>query len=190
MDSNAVFAVLLLIAGIGILSAEIFIPTGGLLGIVTFLTLSCSLMFAWRAWGNSHVEIFWSFCGVLLLLVPTAIGTAFYILPQTATGKRMLLEAPLAEDLTPFMQESKHLMELVGDYGRTASPLTPGGFVLIHGERLHAISDGLIIESGQSVEVLGVRGSRLLVRAASPPAPTAAALTERTSPLDFEFPQG
>ena len=39
MDSNAVFAVLLLIVGLAILSAEVFIPSGGLLGVITFLSL-------------------------------------------------------------------------------------------------------------------------------------------------------
>jgi len=190
MDSNAVFAILLLIAGIGILSAEVFIPSGGLLGIITFVALSSSLIFAWRAWGGSHPNVFWSFCTVLLLLIPTALGTAFYVLPRTPMGRRVLLEAPSAEQLTPFAKESIHLQDLVGKFGRTASPLTPGGLVIVNGERLHAVSDGLIIETGESVEVMEVRGSRLLVRAAMPPETGAAATTERSSPLDFEFPQG
>ena len=40
-------------------------------------------------------------CASLLVLVPTAVGTAFYLLPRTSMGKRVLLEAPLAEELTP-----------------------------------------------------------------------------------------
>src|SRR6187431_2653848 len=84
MDPNAVFAILLLIAGIGILTAEVFIPSGGLLGVITFITLIVSLIFAYRAWGMSHPNVFWAFCGVLLLLVPTALGVAFYVLPHTA----------------------------------------------------------------------------------------------------------
>lgn len=188
MDSNAVFAILLLIVGIGVLSAEIFIPSGGLLGIITFVALSSSLVFAWRAWGGSQSGIFWTFCMVLLLLIPTAIGTAFYILPRTPMGKRVLLEAPLAEDLTPFVKESDHLHDLVGRFGRTATPLTPGGLILVNGERLHAVSEGLIIEAGQSVEILEVRGTRLLVRAGSPTTQFGA-VKDPSSNLDFEFPQ-
>ena len=46
MDSNAIFAVLLLIVGLAILRAEVFIPSGGLLGVITFLSLVVSLIFA------------------------------------------------------------------------------------------------------------------------------------------------
>ena len=189
MDSNAVFAVLLLLAGIGILTAEVFIPSGGLLGLVTFLTLIVSLVFAYRAWGTSHPNIFLVFCASLLVLVPTAVGTAFYLLPRTSMGRRVLLEAPLAEELTPFAKDARHLQELVGQFGRTVSPLTPGGLVIVNGERMHAISEGLIVEPGQSVEVIHVQGARLLVRPAERPQGTTGSTAEPSSRLDFEVPQ-
>ncbi len=191
MDSNAIFAILLLIAGIGILTAEVFLPSGGLLGIVTFFTLTISLTFAYRAWGTSQPGIFWGFCGVLLLLVPTALGGAFYVLPHTALGRRVLLEAPTAEELTPFTKETDRLTKLIGRFGKAVTPLVPGGMVLLDGERLHAFSEGMIVESGKSVEILEVRGSRLLVRPGVPSASNDPFTAEATAtrPLDFEFPQ-
>jgi membrane-bound serine protease (ClpP class) len=190
MDSNAIFAVLLLIAGIGILCAEVFIPSGGILGMITFAVLLCSLVFAWRAWGTSNPNVFWSFCVVLLMLVPTSIGTAFYFLPRTAIGRRVLLEAPSEEHVTPFVEESNHLHELVGKFGKSASPLNPGGLVTVNGERLHAVSEGLVIQSGQSIQVLDVRGARLVVRPAEPPAEVSGTTSAEQKPkLDFDFPQ-
>jgi membrane-bound serine protease (ClpP class) len=191
MDSNAIFAILLLIAGIGILTAEVFIPSGGLLGVITFITLLVSLVFAYRAWGSSNPNVFWAFCGVLLLLVPTALAGAFYILPRTALGKRVLLEAPTSEELTPFMKETDRLTKLVGRFGKTATTLNPGGMILLDGERLHVFSEGMIVESGRSVEVLEVRGTRLLVRPGEPPVSGDPFIDEGESatPLDFEFPQ-
>lgn len=189
MDSNAVFAILLLIAGIGILTAEVFIPSGGLLGVITFLTLVVSIVFAYRAWGTSHPNIFWAFCAALLVLVPSTLCAAFYVLPMTPMGKRILLEAPTSEEVTPFAKETRHLEELVGQFGRTASPLTPGGLITIKGERLHAVTEGLIVESGQSVEVLEVRGSRLLVRPAEARPGLSADKAAPSSRLDFELPQ-
>src|SRR5471032_36065 len=114
MDSNAVFAILLLIVGSAILTAEIFVPSGGLLGVITFFSLVVSLIFAYRAWGTSHPNVFGAFCVMLLLLVPTVIGIGFYMLPKTSLGKRVLLEAPEAENLTPYMQESGRIEQLVG----------------------------------------------------------------------------
>ncbi|MBC8114102.1 MAG: hypothetical protein H7062_06980 [Candidatus Saccharimonas sp.] len=191
MDPNAVFAILLLIAGIGILTAEVFIPSGGLLGVITFITLIVSLVFAYRAWGMSHPNVFWAFCGVLLLLVPTALMGAFYVLPRTALGKRVLLEAPNAETLTPFMKETDRLTKLIGRFGKTVTTLNPGGLILLDGERLHVFSEGMIVEAGRSVEVLEVRGTRLLVRPGEPSANNDPFQPEAESvrPLDFEFPQ-
>lgn len=190
MDSNAIFAILLLLAGIGILTAEVFIPSGGLLGVVTFLTLVVSIIFAHRAWGTSNPNIFWAFCASLLVLVPSALIAAFYVLPRTAVGKRILLEGPNAEELTPFADENSHRQGLVGQFGRCVSPLTPGGLINVKGERLHAMSEGLILDAGQWVEVVEVQGARLLVRPANPPAEgTPATSAEQSSRLDFEFPQ-
>eukprot|EP00475_Leptophrys_vorax_P019042 TRINITY_DN26014_c1_g1_i1.p2 TRINITY_DN26014_c1_g1~~TRINITY_DN26014_c1_g1_i1.p2 ORF type:complete len:191 (-),score=18.15 TRINITY_DN26014_c1_g1_i1:52-624(-) len=190
MDSNAAFAILLLLTGIGILVAEVFIPSGGLLGVVTFVCLLMSVLFAYRAWGTSHPNYFIAFCGGILILVPTALGTAFYILPKTAMGKKILLEGPDAEQLTPFAGGARHLQSLVGKYGQTLTPLTPGGLVVVNGERLHAISEGIIIDADKSIEVIKVHGTRLLVRAAERPEVNTGTSTEPPSRLDFEFPQG
>ena len=140
MDSNAVFAVLLLIVALAILMSEIFVPSGGLLGLITFFTLAISILFAYRAWGTSHPNVFAVFCVFVLLLVPTVIAIGFYLLPQTSFGKRVLLEAPETESVTPFVKEWSQLERMVGRYGTAASMLNPGGMVRVDGERLQAIS--------------------------------------------------
>lgn len=168
MDSNAIFAVLLLIVGLAILMAEVFIPSGGLLGVITFLSLVVSLIFAYRAWGGSHPAIFYAFCVLLLLLIPIVIGTGFSILPHTAVGKKVILEAPDTETLTPYLAESRHLEQLVGEFGTALTMLNPGGLVRVLGERLHATSAGFAIESGDSVKVIEVRGNSIVVRPEMP----------------------
>ena len=191
MDSNAVFAVLLLIVGLAILCAEVFIPSGGLLGLITFLSLLVSLIFAYRAWWTSHPNIFGAFCVAQLLLVPTVIGLGFYMLPKTSFGKRVLLEAPEPEDLMPYLEPSRKLEKKLGRFGTAVSMLNPGGLVRVDGERLHAFSEGLSIELGASIEVIGVRGSRVLVRPGEPPKDDAepeGPQNERPSDLDFDFP--
>ncbi len=197
MDSNAVFAVLLLIVGLGILCAEVFVPSGGLLGVITFLCLVVSLIFAYRAWGTSHPGVFAVFCVMLLLLVPTVIGFGFYLLPRTSMGKKVLLEAPESKDVTPFEKDALRLKKLVGQFGTTLSMLNPGGLVSVRGERLHAVSDGLGIDSGESVEIVEVNGTRIVVRPGTPPVQNTDAAgnhrefeqsPENSTKLDFEFP--
>jgi membrane-bound serine protease (ClpP class) len=80
--------------------------------------------------------------------------------------------------------------------------LNPGGMVTVEGQRLHAFSEGMMIDPDDWVEVLEVRGSRVLVRRAAAPVlppvdladgtsspPPIASLPEPTQ-LDFDLPQG
>ena len=191
MDSNAVFAIVLLIVGLAILTAEIFIPSGGLLGVITFLSLLVSLIFAYRAWGVSHPNLFGAYCVMLLLLVPTVIGLGFYVLPQTSFGKKILLEAPTSDEVTPFLEESRRLENLIGRFGTTLTMLNPSGLVSIAGDRLQAASEGLSIESGSSVQIVDVRGQAVIVRLGKPPevaADDSPETVDLSKELDFEYP--
>lgn len=193
MDSNAVFAVVLLIVGLAILGAEIFVPSGGLLGVITFLSLVVSLIFAYRAWGLSHPNLFAAYCVMLFMLVPTVIGLGFYVLPKTSFGKRVLLEAPTHDQVTPYLAESQHLENLVGRFGTTLTMLNPSGLVSVAGERLQASSEGLSIESGASVEVIDVRGRALIVRLGKPQEVAAEDFSEQfdmSEGIDFQYPSG
>lgn len=192
MDSYAVYAFLLLFAGIAILAAEVFIPSGGLLFCVMTVTLVASVSFAYAAWWKTSPQAFWAFCSLLLALVPITVVGAFTLLPRTRFGKSILLEAPDLEAVTPFAKESSRLAELVGRRGTAQTLLNPGGMVLIDSERWHAFTDGLLIDPGTPIEVAEVRGTRLLVRLATretSPGNGEVAATEAES-LDFQIPQG
>lgn len=54
--------------------------------------------------------------------------------------------------------------ELIGKRGVVVSDLRPSGFVLIEGKKYDAQSDGLMIKSGEEVEVISVVGSLITVR--------------------------
>lgn len=192
MDSYAVYAFLLLFAGIAILAAEVFIPSGGVLFCVMLVTLIASVSFAYAAWWNSSPQAFWAFCGLLLALVPLTLVGAFTLLPRTRFGKSILLEAPELEAVTPFAKESSRLAELVGCQGTAQTLLNPGGMVFIEGQRWHAFTDGLLIDPGTPVEVAEVRGTRLLVRPATrePSTGHGDVPAGKAEPLDFQIPQG
>ncbi len=184
MDNYGFFALALLIAGLGILVMEVFLPSGGVLAIVTTVMLLSSVLCAYAAWFQRAPFFFWGFVGLEVLAVPTSLGSALYILPQTKAGRRALLQAPELATLEPFQQETSRLRNLIGQFGSTASLLNPGGLVQVHGERLHACSEGQIIEPRTSVEIIDVRGTRIVVRPGVPPviSPTATA-PETLDPL-------
>jgi membrane-bound serine protease (ClpP class) len=181
----------LLLAGLLILVAEVFIPSGGLLAIMTTVVLSLSAVCAYAAWYRTSPGLWWTYCSALVLAVPGVLMGAFYLLPRTPFGKVVLLEAPEPSRVEPFVAETARLQQLVGRYGLTQTRLNPGGFVLVNGERLHAFSEGLIVEPQTSVEILEVRGTRVLVRPGDPPLDspqTAFVESARERPLDFDVP--
>lgn len=187
-----ILAVLLLLAGLTVLVVEVFVPSGGMLAIITTVLLCLSVSFAYGAWFRTSPIAFWGFVFVLILLVPTTLGSAFSILPRTPMGKRALLQAPELARVEPFADEAARLQKLVGKFGTTVTQLNPGGMVLLDGERLHGCSEGMMIDSQTSVEVLGIRGTRVVVRPGQlPPALPGDSIvgTNRSQPdgIDFEL---
>ena len=194
-ESYGVYAIVLLIAGLVILVFEVFVPSGGILAVTTTVVLILSACCAFAAWFHEYPAVWWTYCALLVLLIPTTLGSTFYMLPKTSVGKKVLLEAPELSHVEPFVDESARLEKLVGRRGQALTLLNPGGMVLVDGERLHAFSEGILIEPQTEVEVLEIRGTRLLVATveesasddevadAGPDAP-------RPIDLDFEMPEG
>ncbi|OYW20791.1 MAG: hypothetical protein B7Z55_06790 [Planctomycetales bacterium 12-60-4] len=190
-ESYGLLAVLLLVVGLIILVAEVFIPSGGVLAILTTITLCLSLACAYAAWYQRYPAAWWGFCGLVVLTIPTTLGSAFYIFPKTAMGRRVLLEAPDATELEPYADEIARLEQHIGKFGKTLTMLNPGGLVVVGNERLHAFSEGQMVDPGCSIEVLEIRGMRVLVRPGEPPDPgpqTNVALTDRNPAVDFDLP--
>ena len=156
------YAALLAIVGLGLLVAEIFIPSGGLILITAVLSFIASIWFAWEAW-NETLAYFWSFLGALVLIIPAALIGALYYFPRTEFGRRILLEAQSLDELTPFAEEEAFLSQLIGRIGTTITLLNPSGMVLVDHERLHCESRGMLIEADTDVEVIAVKGNRLVV---------------------------
>ena len=69
------------------------------------------------------------------------------------------------------------------------------GLVLVNGERVHCESEGMMIDPQTTVEILGLKGNRVVVRTLSPEqeqtGPTTAELDEPDEPpVDFDLSQG
>jgi membrane-bound serine protease (ClpP class) len=66
----------------------------------------------------------------------------------------------------PDTPERRTLRQLVGKIGVTKSVMLPSGAVVIDGQTIDALTEGIPIEAGQRVRVIEVRGNRVVVRAA------------------------
>jgi membrane-bound serine protease (ClpP class) len=194
MDSYALMAILTLALGLALLVAEVFIPSGGVIMAAAGIVFVISVWSAWQAWVKTEqVTLFFIYVGALVALFPSVLGGAFYVFPRTEYGRR-LMNPPSLDEMQPFVAETERLSRLVGKTGTTLTRLSPGGLVLVEGERLHAESEGMLILTDTPVRVLALKGNRLLVRqvregsTAEPPASASLTEHERT-PLDEDFGQ-
>jgi membrane-bound ClpP family serine protease len=165
MSENAIILAFVLLAiSVFLFAAEFFIPSGGLITVLAISSLVASILFAGQAWWSDSQGYFWSFVAAAFVLVPLSILAAIQILPHTAWGRHLTLEPPEGDVPTGYHEQMDFLESQVGRTGITVTVLNPGGMVEVDGERLHCEGEGMMLESGEVVEVTGVRGNRLRVR--------------------------
>jgi len=141
---------LLILAGMGLVAAELFVSSYGLLlvaGLGCFL-LGGTMLFDLPETSDLTVS-FWS------VLVPIVAGfAAFALLVIYAVGQSMT------------RQQTAGVSELLGMVGRSQTPLDPEGRVFVRGEYWNAHSDETL-PADAKVEVTAVEGMRLRVRRAT-----------------------
>jgi membrane-bound ClpP family serine protease len=155
------WAAILLLVGLTLVMVEIFIPSGGVIGFLSFASIIAAIVMAFYQSGPTVGIMFLS---VSCVAVPAVLSMAFRLLPGTPMGKRLLPEIPSAEDVLPDSEDRRRLRQLVGRVGRTRSIMLPSGAVMIDGQTIDAMSEGQPIEAEQPVRVIEVRGSMVVVR--------------------------
>ena len=193
---SSYLAILLLVVGLALIVCEVFIPSAGLIATLATLCIAGSVAAAWNAWFYTNPTFFALYVLALLVLIPTAVSSAFYVLPRTAFGRKVLLEAPDLDEVTPYQEEQRQLMRLVGHVGKTLTLLNPGGLVEVDGTRQHCESEGLLLEAGTPVEIVAVKGNSVVVRPVEHPSPPSSDAGDEhgksaaDSTLDFDLPRG
>lgn len=148
----------LFIALIGLLCfyLEFFIP-GGILAIVGgVLVIGSSILFCVKA--GSY---FLAFLYVIILLLSSIFICilALRYIRRSGTRNSFFLQS----DQKGFTAE-KIEEELIGKSGIVSTELKPAGHVRIDGKIYQANSQGPFLPKGSSVEVIEVKGSRIIVQ--------------------------
>ena len=136
---------LLILLGLGLLIADIKVPSYGLLTVGGIVSMTLGSLMLFRTPG-SFLSVSWPV--ILAAVITTA---AFFIF---AIG--MAIKARLTKPVSG--KEG-----LVGERGVARTPLEPSGMVLVHGELWQAKSDEPVGE-GEEVEVVAVEGLKLKVK--------------------------
>lgn len=159
MDGYLLLAAVLVGAGVLLLVAEFFLPTGGIL-LVGGLT-------AWAA-AVGVVLLYGTATEASVAVIGLALGVPISGSLAVWAWQRMARRVGLPPDFTTVADapEVAGLAALKGRYGTTATPMRPSGAVVIDGRRVDALTEGLMLDAGVSVKCVDVRAGRVIVRRA------------------------
>ena len=146
---------ILVVGGLMLIGAEIFIP-GGILGVIGGLALFASSIVAFKIFSEA-VAIYISIGIIIMIGVVIALWIKFF--PKTWVGKQMMI----ASDLHRAKGTEDGLQALLGTEGITTSSLHPGGFAEISGHRYDVITQGEMIDVRSPIRVIEIEGNRIVV---------------------------
>jgi membrane-bound ClpP family serine protease len=150
----------LIVIGLLLLAAELFLPTAGIVGVLGVAAVIAGVTIAFS---YSSTQGFVAVV-IVLILVPSVGPLLMHYVPKTALGRRFFLVGPEEDATVAQMPVNLELEQLYGRYGKTVSPLRPSGVVNFDGRRVDVLSEGPQIEPGQWVKVIEVKAGRVVVR--------------------------
>ena len=162
----------LFVVGVGLILVEVFVTPGfgvfGIGGLV--LTLGALLIalvpnvgFAFPTDGQI-VQATSTLAAALVLLALRTVSLGRY-LPKSERFSRLVLVPDLATSAGYVSAETA--LDLLGKQGTALTTLRPAGTADVGGERVDVVSEGPMIASGATVEVIRSRGSLVVVREVS-----------------------
>lgn len=156
------WAILLLLVGCALVMLEVFIPSGGIISILSAVAFITSILVASWEGPTTGPGTGLAFAGITVFAVPTLAILAFKYWPTTRMGKAFLGELPREDEVVP--EDPRRT--LIGRVGVARSKMLPSGAVEIDGQMVDAITQGQAIEPGAYVVVVEVRANRVVVRPA------------------------
>jgi membrane-bound ClpP family serine protease len=153
-----IHAFLLIVLFLVLLTMELFIPSGGLLGIAAGAALLAAIVIGFMHSLQAGAAILFG----AAFIVPVLISIGLRAWPKTALGKKMLTLDPTQNAIDDAQWRSAR-EALVGKIGVAKTDMLPSGLIEIDGVKIDAISVGMAIERGQSVKVVSVNVGKVQV---------------------------
>lgn len=151
--------IILVIAGLFLVGAEIFVP-GGILGVMGAVALVLAIIVGFPALSPQFGPMGGLISAVcIVILVGVVIFLWIKIFPRTSLGKKMTVST----DLHDSKATEDGLEALQGKTGEATSDLRPSGFAIIDGRRTDVVTEGEMISKGSKVKVIEIEGNRVVV---------------------------
>lgn len=164
MDQLVLWSIGLLFCGMLLIAAEVFIPSGGAIGVLAGMAIIGSVIIAFLHDYRLGVGML----AAVTVSLPFVLWAALTIWPMSPIGRLILGRLPESED--EFLPQGKDYhaskKQFIGRFGRCKTPMRPGGLIVIDGVTQDAVSKGVPIDPDQPVKVVAVETNRLVVRPA------------------------
>jgi membrane-bound serine protease (ClpP class) len=157
---HAFLAYALVVLGLILMAAEVFLPTGGILFVLAIGALIAGVAMSF------YSDVTQGMITLAVVFLMTAImgPVLVHLMPKTKMGKKLFLEAAQDDASVAAMPVNLELEQLRGRYGKTVSSLRPSGVTEFDGRRVDTMSEGDMIGPGQWVRCIDVRAGRVIVR--------------------------
>ncbi len=155
MNSGLLLPFILQIAGVGVIIAEIILPSGGLLSIAAACLFGYSL---YSVFAGVSVTAGWIFAAVDVVMIPILVIVGLKLLARSPATLRKRLSS---ED--GVISQSSELEQLKDMDGIALTDLRPSGAAEIGGKKFDVVSRGDYIKKGTTITIHSVTGNQIIV---------------------------
>lgn len=170
MEPNLTLAWFLIGAGFLCMAAELFIPSGGVLAVLSGVGIVGGVVVAFM-YDPSGGAGWWTLLAVAILL-PAVGSVLLHYWPKTPLGRKFFLAAGDETATMASLPENQELELLRGQFGQTLSAMRPAGVAEFNGRRIDCMTEGIMVEKGQWVRCIDVKAGKVVVRPVDKPTTT------------------
>ncbi len=150
-------AIILFILGVILILVEIFVPGFGIFGLLGVGAVIGGMLLASFSMTTMLVSI-----AIAVIVTALAAVLIFRYFGHRGPMKKVILTATTSSEKGYVSNQTR--TELIGQKGKTLTPLRPAGSVLIGTERLDVVTEGSYIEQDKDVVIIFTEGARIVVR--------------------------
>lgn len=156
MNKDLLLPIILQLAGILVIMAEIIIPSAGILSLMAMGLIGYSLYIVYTGFSSTTAAFFIAFD---IIIIPILVITGLKLLAKSP----VTLSYRLSRD-DGVTSQSPELADYIDAKGMAVTDLHPAGMALIDGKKLDVVSRGDYIDKGSQLVVTEVTANQIIVR--------------------------
>ncbi len=156
MNKDLLLPIILQLAGILVIMAEIIIPSAGILSLMAMGLIGYSLYIVYTGFSSTTVALFIAFD---IIIIPVLVITGLKLLARSPVTLRYKLSRDDGVTSQP-----PELADYIDAEGMAVTDLHPAGMAVIDGKRVDVVSRGDYIDKGSQLVVTEVTANQIIVR--------------------------